>query len=305
MAGRAPLLRWGFVGLAVVTLTAGAAPATATASAMVHPAVGDAPSGALASCPASVPVASLPVFVRTRVGEIPDDLTVDTNGDVWVTVVAQGHILDFAPNGTLRQDFVDSNGPEGIIVLPEATMVADQLESRVDRLGSDGRLSVFLNLPHRSGQLPVDGLGFDAETRRLLVPNSPNGTLLATPLGVAAPRQLATGLGRPVAAAVGADGSIYVAAESAVGLWRVPRNGGSPKRVGKLSNLDEVVRDGALLYTTGAGDGTVRAVDPVTGADRVLATGGHMLQGLVALPDGRLLVVDSATRTLSFVPSCP
>ena len=61
----------------------------------------------------------------------------------------------------------------------------------------------------------------------------------------------------------------------------------------------------ARIHTTGAGDGTVRAVDPKTGTDRVLATGGHMLQGLTALPDGRLLLIDSSTRTLSFVPPCP
>jgi sugar lactone lactonase YvrE len=303
---RRPNLRgWGLAALVAGILVTGGTPALALRASSTTPSAAAPPSPALASCPASVPIPSLPVFVRTAVGEIPDDLTVDGRGDVWVTVEAQGHIVDFTANGSVRQDMVDSNGPEGIIVVPEGTVVADQLESRVDRLGADLRLTPFLSLPHHPGRLPVDGLGFDPQTRRLLVPNSPNGTLLVTPLTVATPRQLAAGLGRPVAAAIGADGAIYVAAESRVGLWRVPRNGGAPKRVGTVSNLDEVVADGGLLYTTGAGDGTVRAVDPKTGADRVLATGGHMLQGLTALPDGRLLLIDSSTRTLSFVPPCP
>lgn len=234
----------------------------------------------------------------------PDDLWVDANGDVWVTVTSQGHILDFAASGELRQNFPEPNGPEGIIVTGAGTVVADQLASRVDRMGADGRLTPFLKLPNPHKRLAVDGLGFDVQRQRLLVPNSPEGTLLATSLTVASPHLLASGLGRPVAAAVGPDGSIYVAAESGVGLTRVPANGGAAKRVGRLSNLDEVVSDGGLLYTTGAGDKTVRVVDPTTGADHVLATGGHQLQGLAAMSDGRLLLIDSNAHTISIVSPC-
>jgi streptogramin lyase len=238
------------------------------------------------------------------VTEIPDDLTVDPNGNVWVTVEVQGHILQYTPAGALRQDLPDGAGPEGIIVTPGVTVVADQLQSRVDRLAPDGRLLPFLKLPNPHHRLPVDGLGFDAGRQRLLVPNSPEGMLLASPLTSPSPRLLASGMGRPVAASVGPDGFLYVAAESKVGLVRVPSNGGVPRRVGQLTNLDEVVTAGRLLYTTGAGDGTVRAVDPATGSNSVLVTGGSQLQGLTALPDGRLLVISSATRTISVVSPC-
>jgi streptogramin lyase len=298
---------WATLGLAVLSLGACGAGGTAVSAAgavSLIPAAHAGSSSALATCPSSQPVSSLPVFVRTGVALIPDDLTVAANGDVWVTVTGQGNILDFAADGTLRQNIADPNGPEGIVVTADRTVVADQLTSRVDRLGTDGRLARFLKLPNRRKLLPVDGLGFDVQRKRLLVPNSPEGTLLTTPLKGALPRVLATGLGRPVAATVGADGSIYVAAESKVGLVRVPANGGTAKRVGTLSNLDEAVSIRGLLYTTGAGDGTVRAVDPTTGVDRVLATGGHQLQGLAALQDGRLLVIDSLTHTISFVSSC-
>jgi DNA-binding beta-propeller fold protein YncE len=299
---------WAALGWAVLSMAACAAGGLAVNAARavsLTPAARAGFSSALATCPSSQPVSSLPAFARTDVALIPDDLTVDANGDVWVTVTAQGSILDFKADGTLRQNIPDPNGPEGIVVMADGTVVADQLTSRVDRLGADGRLAPFLKLPNRPKRLPVDGLGFDVPRRRLLVPNSPEGTLLTTPLKRALPRVLATGLGRPVAATVGADGSIYVAAESKVGLVRVPANGGTAKRVGTLSNLDEALSIRGLLYTTGAGDGTVRAVDPATGVDRVLATGGHQLQGLAALPDGRLLVIDSVARTISFVSSCP
>jgi hypothetical protein len=298
--------RWATVGVAALSLAAGAGGmAVRTPRSLGLPPASNAGSSTpLGTCPSSQPVSSLPVFARTDIALTPDDLWVDANGDVWVTVTAQGHILDFAASGALRQNFPDPNGPEGIIVTAAGTVVADQLASRVDRMGADGRLTPFLKLPNRPKLLPVDGLGFDVQRQRLLIPNSPEGTLLATPLTAASPRRLATGLGRPVAAAIGADGSIYVAAESKVGLVRVPANGGAPKRVGTLSNLDEVISAGRFLYTTGAGDKTVRVVDPTTGVDRVLATGGHELQGLAALPDGRLLVIDSTAHMISFVSPC-
>jgi hypothetical protein len=259
----------------------------------------------LGSCPAPQSTSALPLFAHTGPTQIPDDLTVAANGDVWVTVEVQGHILDYSSGGVLKQDIPDAGGPEGIIVTAASTVVADQLLSRVDRLEPDGRLVTFVKLANRHHRLPVDGLGFDVQRQRLLIPNSPEGTLFATPLTAAAPRLLATGLGRPVAADIGADGSIYVAAESKVGLWRIPPNGGAAKPVGTITNLDEVVRVGRLLYTTGAGDHTVRAVDPATGASALLVTGGHQLQGLAALPDGRLLLIDSFTHDISFVRTCP
>ena len=297
------LSSWATIGLAACLVAgwSGGGPAV-EASPLTLVSVDNAP--ALATCPAPQPVSSFPVFTRTGATLIPDDLTVDANGDVWVTVTVQGHILDFASDGSLRKDLPEPNGPEGVIVTAARTFVADQNATRVDVLNPDGTLTTFLKLPDRTRRLPVDGLGFDAQRMRLLIPNSPEGTLLATPLTTATPTLLAKGLGRPVAAAIGADGSVYVAAESKVGLMRVPPRGGTPKRVGTVSNLDEVVSVGQLLYTTGAGDGTVRAVDPVTGVDRVLVTGGHQLQGLAALPDGRLLLISSFTHTISYVSPC-
>jgi sugar lactone lactonase YvrE len=291
--------------LVLVLVAATGTAANASPRPASRPSKAAAATTSLTTCPASQPLSALPLFAKPGLTEIPDDLTVDADGDVWVTVEVQGHILRFSSSGALKQDISDPNGPEGIIVTPTVTMVADQLTSRVDRLLPNGQLVTFVKLPNPHHRLAVDGLGFDAPRQRLLIPNSPEGTLLATPITRPAPRLLASGLGRPVAATIGPDGAIYVAAESNVGLVRIPPDGGAPKRVGALTNLDEVVTVGHLLYTTGAGDHTVRAVDPATGSDVVLVTGGHELQGLQPLPDGRLLVVDSLTHAISFVPTCP
>lgn len=297
--------RWAFLGLLALALAAGATALTVAEAPAQVPHGRSGPDPALATCPSAQPISALSVFARTGITRIPDDVWVDSNGNVWVGVEVQGHILKFTPDGVLTQDLPDSGGPEGIVVTPNASVVADQLQSRVDRLQPDGTLVPFLKLPNTHHRLPVDGLGFDARRQLLLVPNSPEGTLYTTPLAAPKPRLIASGLGRPVAAAIGPDGAIYIAAESKMGLLRVPPNGGAAKPVGRITNLDEVVRVGQLLYTTGAGDGTVQAIDPSTGASRVLVTGGQQLQGLAARPDGQLLVISSATHTISVVGACP
>ena len=296
---------WAIAGSVVLALAASTTVLRPAEARAVVALAQSGPDPALEACPSAQPISSLPVFAQTGITRIPDDLWVDGDGNVWVGVQVQGHILKFTPEGVLAQDLPDSGGPEGIVVTPNASVVADQFQSRVDRIQPDGTLVPFLKLPNTHHRLPVDGLGFDARRQLLLVPNSPEGTLYTTPLAAPKPRLIASGLGRPVAAAVGPDGAIYVTAESKVGLLRVPPNGGAAKPVGQITNLDEVVPVGRLLYTTGAGDGTVQAVDPATGASRVLVTGGHMLQGLAARADGQLLAISSATHTISLVGPCP
>jgi hypothetical protein len=191
-----------------------------------------------------------------------------------------------------------------MIVTNQVRLLAEQVTNRIVALGPNGTTTPFLTLPNRTGLPGVDSFNLDVAHHRLLVPNSPEGTLLAVPLDAPNPTELAANLGRPVSATVGPDGALYVAAESPTGLLRVPAGGGSATPVGTLSQLDEVISLGGLLYTIGATDGTVRAVDPTTGTDRVLATGAQQLQGLTALPDGRILIADSGPQTISVVAPC-
>jgi glucose/arabinose dehydrogenase len=145
-------------------------------------------------------------------------------------------------------------------------------------------------VPGRDG---IDSIALDAPRQRLLLPDSAQGALRVVAVDGGTITTLATGLGRVVAATVGPDGGIYVAAEGTPGLWRVPAGGGSATPVGNLHDLDEVVTAGHLLYVTELADGTVRALDPASGDSRVLATGIGSPQGLAVLRDGRLAVTDS------------
>jgi sugar lactone lactonase YvrE len=165
--------------------------------------------------------------------------------------------------------------------------------------------ATLLTLPARGNQDGVDGIGIDAATGTLLIPDSPHGTLLSAPLDGSRVVTLASGLGRDVAATVGPDGAIYVAVEGDHGLLRVPFAGGTAVPVGAgLAQLDDVVTVGVLLYATLLVAGEVVAIDPSTGAFRVLATGIAAAQGLALLAGGRLAVADSSTHVIATLASC-
>jgi sugar lactone lactonase YvrE len=55
---------------------------------------------------------------------------------------------------------------------------------------------------------------------------------------------------------------------------------------------------------TSLGSGEVLAVDPRSGASRVLVIDSPSPQGLTVLPDGRLLMVDSARQLLAELSPC-
>jgi sugar lactone lactonase YvrE len=59
-----------------------------------------------------------------------------------------------------------------------------------------------------------------------------------------------------------------------------------------------------LLYVTDLRGLSVHAVDPATGADKVIATGFGEPQGLVVLPDGRLAVADSPRGVVVALAPC-
>ena len=207
-----------------------------------------------------------------------------------------GRISKLGSDGSLGSVLADPRGPEGIIPLDDGRLIV--AEQRADRVvvmrpPSAAVISTVAQLQPVPGRDGIDSIALDAPRQRLLLPDSAQGALRVVAVDGGAITTLATGLGRVVAATVGPDGGIYVAAEGTPGLWRVPASGGSATPVGNLHDLDEVVTAGHLLYVTELADGTVRALDPASGDSRVLATGIGSPQGLAVLRDGRLAVTDS------------
>lgn len=267
------------------------------------PAGSPTPSDPLGGCANAVRFSALPVLARLQNA---DDVTVAADGSIWVSD-AVSELEHLSTAGALLQRIADTRAPEGIVVRADGSLlVAEQKSDRVVLLQPSQpallRTVVQLNLP--AGQLGVDGIGYDPSIDAVLVPDSPNGTLLEKPVTGGTTTQLAAGLGRPVGVAIVEDGSFVVTAEDATGLVRIPARGGAKSAVPGVSDADDVVMSGPLAYVTSLGGHELLAVDLTTLRVRVLVTGVDSPQGLAQLPDGKLVLTDSTTGTIVTVPGC-
>jgi sugar lactone lactonase YvrE len=288
------------------TATPSAATPTPSASTAPTP-TATARLATLAQCPGQpAGAAALPILYR---GGSPDDVTADPAGGMWVSDTGAGTVYHVtAAAGAVDITRSGFSSPEGMVLLANGDLlVAEQGRNQITSVRSDGSRSVFATLtPPGNGMMGVDGIGFDSAANRVLIPDSPHGTLLVAPAATGNPlAQLAAGLGRPVDAAVGPDGALYVTSENAAprGLLRVAA-GGAVATVGSLRELDDIVALGGLLYVTDLAAGAVYAVDPASGAQRTLVTGLGQPQGLTPLPGGRLAVTDSNSGTVRALPAC-
>jgi sugar lactone lactonase YvrE len=258
----------------------------------------------LAECPSQpVDFATLPVLHR---GGTPDDLWSDGAGGIWVSDTTAGTVYHLGAAGGVDHTFSGFSSPEGVVLLSDGSLlVAEQGRNRVVTVHPDGSRTVFATLPPPpAGAEGVDGIGWDAAGGQALIPDSPHGTMLIAAASGAA-QQVASGLGRPVGAAIGPDGSLLVTAENAAprGLLRIG-SGGTVTHVGNLRQLDDIVVLHGLVYVTDLAAGSVHAVDPTTGADRTIGSGIGQPQGLTALPDGRLAVADSKSGGIRVFSAC-
>ncbi|MFO6448019.1 SMP-30/gluconolactonase/LRE family protein [Erythrobacter sp. NE805] len=165
-----------------------------------------------------------------------------------------------------------------------------------------------------------DGLAFD-NAGRLLVAIA-NGEVAAVDPASGAWSIAARGGGSLTGLADGQDGTIYAVDERAGTLLAAPPGGTFRRvldRVGstRLSWTNDVTAlpDGSIAFTTTAtgrslddfyhevlehrGSGLLVRYDPASGKARVLARGLAMTNGVAAMPDGNLLVADSANYGVS------
>jgi streptogramin lyase len=289
------------------TARATATPPPTAASGPVTPGPPATPTArvaALTDCPTTpASLASLPVIFR---GGQPDDLAVAADGSLWISDVGSG-IVERVVAGAVTTTLRSLLAPEGLITQPTGSLiVAEQGRDRITLVHADGRSQVLVTLPPSNGVLGVDSIALDATGTRLLIPDSPHGTLLSAPVTGGATTTLASGLGRVVGVVADSGGGIWLAAEAEAprGLQHVPAGGGTATSVGHLAQLDDVILHAGLLYATDLRGRSVHAIDPASGADRVIANGFSEPQGLVVLPDGRLAVADSPQHVVVALPPC-
>jgi len=284
----------------------GSTPATTPTSTALASSPGN--RDVLAGCPATTTMAGTTVLAR--IGGDDDDIAVTAGGDIWLSQPHAGRLFELDSSGTVLRTIADPEAPEGIVVVPDGRLlVAEQRINAVVALDpATGSRTPFATIPGHGGiDVGIDGLGVDRLGSRLLVPDSPAGTLLALPLGGGPAQTLGSGLGRPVSAAQGDGGAVLVAEENLPGLVRVDARGSVAPLVagGRLRSLDEVVvSPHGVAYVADLAAGTVNAVDPRDGRVHVLVTGAPSPQGLAVQSDGQLLVTDSTLSILVRVEGC-
>ena len=205
------------------------------------------PTLTMSGTPDTTPTRYTSRVILSRVGR-PDDLAFDPQGHLVFSDYYNGTVSRVNANGSVTVLVSGVAGPEGIVFLPDGTMiVAEQRTNRILSLDPGAKsLTVLRTLPGTPGGPPckdgVDGIAFDPPTKTLIVPDSPTGDVYRMSLDGQKLTLLASGIPRPVGAAVDAYGTIYIADECGGSLWSIAANG-KTTRIRGFGKLDDVALD--------------------------------------------------------------
>ncbi len=246
-------------------------------------------------------------------GNRPDDLAFDREGRLLFSNPHNGTVNRLNADGSVTVLLSGINAPEGLVVLSDGTLViAEQGPNRILTL-APGALTprVLRQLPGVASTANckdgVDGIAFDATTNTLIIPDSPIGAVYRLSLDGKILTLLATGIVRPVGAAVDTQGNIYVADECGNALWKITPDG-QKTRMGGFGMPDDVSIDGNGTLLVTDLDPTIHALirfNPTTGIHTVLASQGYIEpQGLILDQHGDIFVSDDyANIIVEYIPA--
>ncbi len=189
-------------------------------------------------------------------GARPDDLAFDTKGNLLFSDFYNGTVSRLNADGSITVILRNLAGPEGLVMLADGTLIiAEQRTNRILSVAPGAATPrVIRALPGTPSSAPckdgVDGIAFDSVTNTLIIPDSPVGTVYRLSLDGKLMTLLASGITRPVGAAVDNRGNVFIADECGGALWRIAPNGAF-SRMGSFGMLDDVVLDqhGNILIT--------------------------------------------------------
>ena len=228
----------------------------------------------------------------------PDDLVLASDGSVYISDVTEGTIKQYTPQGQLNLILSGLSAPEGMAFLPDGSLViAEQGNNRLIRYDFQSKTILpFLDLPNRTNNLGVDGIIWDGAN--LIVPDSPNGTVLEVSGDGKTVRQLASGLVRPTGAWAEPDGNLLVADEYGNAIVRLYPDG-TLEKIADLLIPDDVIEDpNGNIFVVTLGDNAIHVITAQDKEDVVLLNGLADPQGLIFDLDGNLIVTDSGHHQL-------
>jgi sugar lactone lactonase YvrE len=261
------------------------------------PLVSTSPTLPIAVSPASSPRL---VVLAPNLAE-PDDLVLAPDGSIYFSDVGSGTVGRLGAGGEITTILSNLKEPEGMAFLPNGSLIiAEQVTNRLLHYDLNTRqLTTFLQLENRTGNPGVDGISFDARTGTIIVPDSPNGTLLRVSADGRRVQTLARGLARPTGAAIASDGSILVADENGAAVVRVPANGGSARVIARMPVPDDVILDaGGNIYVNTLGEGAIHRIDAHTGQNQIFWRGLSSPQGILFDADGNLIIADAGNHRI-------
>jgi sugar lactone lactonase YvrE len=270
------------------------------------------------SLPAAIPTPKVAAPIRYTshvvlqgVGR-PDDLAFDPQGRLLFSDEFNSTISRVNADGTVNLLLKDANGPEGLIVLPNGTIIfAEQETNRIVSLAPGSQtLTVVRTLPGIPGSANckhgVDGIALDPTTNTLIVPDSPTGVVYRMSLDGKTLTTLASGIVRPVGAGVDRQGNIFIADECGNAIWRITR-AGNVTRIGGFGMPDDVLPDGygnVLVIDLQPAIHALIRLNLTTGKRETLARQGYIEpQGLAIDKQNNVFVSDDyANIIMKYVP---
>jgi len=180
----------------------------------------------------------------------PDDLVLDRAGRLFFSDIKTGTVSALGADGSISTIASGLSAPEGMVFTTDGRLlVAEQGRNRV--VGVDvasHRVTLWRLFPNRTGRDGIDGIGPILANGDIVVPDSPNGLVWRVSADGKTATRIASGMTRPVDAAVDPSGRIFVADEGGA-LWVLEPG---QRRLTTLLTPDDVLvsRGGHLFVNT-------------------------------------------------------
>ena len=212
----------------------------------------------------------------------PDDLAFSLDDRLLFSDNKAGTVSVLNPDGSVERIASGLAEPEGIVPQGRrsgsgSVLVAEQGRNRVVMIDSASHaVTTWRNFPNTTGKAGIDGIGPELANGDIVVPDSPNGVVWRVSADGKTATKIASGLLRPVGAALDAAERIYIADEGGA-VWVLDP---ARRRFATLPTPDDVLvsRDGHVFVNT-LGDNAIHELD-ARGSDLRVFTGFQQPQGI-------------------------